>query len=105
MAHYRNCLVCGTRFAAKRITRNYCSDACRIKWHRAMWNDPTGGQLSTLLRRVADSIDNGQAVRSQVTRLCGLLRAYDRSLTNRETIRHIDSVQRQLKKASSASRR
>lgn len=100
MAHHRNCLVCGDRFTAKRISRNYCSDACRIKWHRAVWNDPTGGQLSTLLRRVADSIDNGLAVRSQITRLRTLLKTYDRDLTALETSRYIDGLQRRLQKTS-----
>jgi hypothetical protein len=100
MAHYRNCLLCGGRFSAKRITRNYCSDACRLKWHRSVWNDPTGGQLSTLLRRVADSIDNGLTVRSQFCRLMVLLRTYDRVLTARETAKYLASRQRRIRKES-----
>lgn len=84
MSHARTCLVCGHRFTAKRATRNYCSDGCRLKWHRAVWNDPSHGQLSTLLRRVADSIDDGHAVRSQITRLRALLATYDREITANE---------------------
>jgi len=94
MAQYRNCLVCGDRFAAKRITRSYCSDACRIKWHRAVWNDPSNGQLSTLLRRVADGIDNGQAMRSQIVRLRALLATYDRELMTQDTIRHVERTRK-----------
>jgi hypothetical protein len=100
MAHYRNCVVCGDRFAAKRITRNYCSDACRIKWHRLVWNDPSDGQLSTLLRRVADAIDNGQSVRSQVSRLRTLLATYDREKMARDVTQHINSLQRRARKTS-----
>lgn len=100
LGHNRQCIKCGERFVAQRATRRFCSDQCRLRYHRAVWNDSSNGQLSTLLRRVADSIDAGQTVRSQVTRLCVLLRTYDRELMAREVTRHINSLKRTQKASS-----
>jgi hypothetical protein len=76
----KKCSECGTPFTAERVSRRYCSDTCRRKFHRAIWNDSSGGRLSRLLRQVADSLDRGQAVRSQVDRLRVMLGTYDRDL-------------------------
>ncbi len=80
MGHHKNCVACGNRYTAERVTRRYCSDACRLKFHRAVWNDITGGKLSLLLRQVADTVDGGQAARSQFIRLRSLLSEYERHL-------------------------
>lgn len=100
MAHYRNCRACGNRFLAQRVTRSYCSDSCRLKWHRSVWNDPTSGTLSLLLRQVADAIDAGRAQRAQVTRLRVMLAKYDQQLSGLDTLRF---VERELRKRKSAS--
>lgn len=99
MGHHRQCIKCGDRFIAQRANRRFCSDQCRLKYHRAVWSDSTNGQLSALLRRVADSLDNGQAVASQVTRLRVLLACYDREKMARDTMRYVKNLQR--KKAAS----
>jgi hypothetical protein len=88
MGHHRQCIACGNRFVAQRVTRRYCSDSCRLTFHRAVWNDVTGGKLSLLMRQVADSIDQGNAVRSQVTRLRVLLSRYDNHLMGLDFQRH-----------------
>lgn len=98
MGHYRQCIKCGERFIAQRASRRFCSDPCRLKYHRAVWSAATSGNLSALLRRVADSLDNGQTVRSQVARLRVLLATYDRVATRNETVRYLKNHQR--KKAS-----
>lgn len=101
MGHYRQCVKCGERFTAQRVTRRFCSDQCRNQYHRAVWNDGTCGQLSPLLRRVADSIDQGNAARGQLTRLRAMLAAYDRNLLANDTHR-LYGAKRRRKKASTA---
>jgi|GEM_PF-2841969 len=98
MGHYKNCIACGDRFTAARVTRRFCSDGCRLKFHRAVWNDITGGKLSLLLRQVADTIDQGQAARGQVIRLKSLLTLYDNHLMEMDVKRYYEPKRR--KKAS-----
>jgi len=79
MGKYRECAVCSIRFIAKRTTRRFCSDQCRLKSHRAVWNNASGTtKLVELLRQVADTIDRGEAAHRQVVRLRALLSEYDR---------------------------
>jgi hypothetical protein len=99
MGQYRNCINCRSRYIAQRVTRRFCSDDCRLKWHRAFKNDPTGGKLSLLLRQVADSLDCGQAIRAQVTRLRSMLSSYDRELMAADFVRY--SSMKRAKKAVS----
>jgi len=96
----KTCSECGQRFVARRVTRRYCSDQCRRHFHRAFWNDTSGGQLSRLLRQVADSVDRGQAVRAQVLRLRVMLAAHDGALMARDIDRAYSAKGRRKKAAS-----
>jgi hypothetical protein len=102
MGQYRECTACRARFIAQRVTRRFCSDACRNKWHRAVWNDLSGGRLSLLLRQVADTVDRGQAAGSQVRRLRALLYTYERDLMALDLHRAYGTKKRRPK-ASAAS--
>lgn len=88
MDHFKQCVQCDNRFVAQRSTRRYCSDECRLQYHRSFWNDPSDGKLSPLLRNVAETLDQGKAVRSQIMRLQVMLAAYDRSMMAQDTARH-----------------
>jgi len=100
MGYFQHCLVCGTRFVAQRSTRRYCSDECRNDFHRAFWNDPSDGKLAPLLRQVAETLDHGKAVRSQVTRLRALLGAYDRSMMAQDVARYYSPKKSRKKKSA-----
>lgn len=80
MGHHQLCQQCGRRFTAQRASRRFCSSACRLLAHRRRWNDPTEGELSRLLREVADSVDKGLVVRNQLRRLRTMMHAYEAGL-------------------------